>query len=68
LRQLFEEDQVFRKNLAGKDLEGVMRLPLRIAVLAGVTLGHASIAQAYSVTIDLGLSAQDYVLYGQGAY
>jgi hypothetical protein len=68
LRQIFEEDQVFRKNLAGKDLEGVMRLPLRIAVLAGVTLGHASIAQAYSVTIDLGLSAQDYVLYGQGAY
>ena len=43
-----------------------MMISFRAVTVAAVALGAASTAQA-SVTIDLGQSAENFVLYGQGA-
>ncbi len=45
-----------------------MTIYLRTAAIVAFILGTASTAQAVTVTINLGLSNEDYVLYGQGAY
>jgi hypothetical protein len=44
-----------------------MMKSFRVAAVAVVALGAASTAQAANVTISLGQTAEDFILYGQGA-